>query len=343
MPSSELVVDALDRAAADGHTVLPDRVLTAILAGRGLTGAAASAAIESAHDDGDVVTAVDGAGGRMFSRTSIAKAERAVAEAVAGLAVTDALMVVDAALDTAEKAAAELQDTGVHVITDAHDLDVTAAAIALATAPADAPVAIVGDGGLPPPIGPGQVFADLLAVATALDIPVERHGADDDPIGALCARIRAGELPPVPDEPSRRVVVVPAPDGVGATRRTCQLVTDSIPRVFGVKDADIAVLSPLRRGPAGTAALTDAGLPVHPLRIARGRQWPAVVAVLPPESCGLLSRPVVYAMFRAARDHLSIVHAAGPTLARAVRTVAARPRRTMLAAQLSALASEVVS
>lgn len=343
MPSSELVVTVLDSAAADGHTVVPDAVLTAILAGHGVVGTAAAAAVEAAQDSGDVAAVSDSAGGWLFSRADVAAAEQAVAEALASLAAADALMLVDAPPDAAERAAAELRDTDVHVIADAHDLDVLAAAVALAEVPPDAPVALVGDGGLPPPAGPGQVFADLLAAATALDVPVERHHTgDDDPVGALAARIRAGELPPVPDEPSRRVVVVPAADGVAAARRAGQLVTDSIPRVFDLSGDDIAVLSPLRRGPAGTEALSAADLPVHPLRAVRGRQWPAVVAVLPPEGCGLLSRPVVYAMVRAARQHLSIVHAAGPTLARAVRTVGARPRRTRLAALLSAPTLEVV-
>ena len=58
-------------------------------------------------------------------------------------------------------------------------------------------------------------------------------------------------------------------------------------------------------------------------------------AVLPPEACGILSRPVVYALFSRATTHLSVVHAAGPTLARAVRTVTARPRRTRLPELLS--------
>jgi exodeoxyribonuclease V alpha subunit len=69
---------------------------------------------------------------------------------------------------------------------------------------------------------------------------------------------------------------------------------------------------------------------------AQGSEWPAVVAVLPPESGGLLSRPLVYTALTRARRHLSIVHAAGPALARAVREVGARPRRTRLTELLRA-------
>lgn len=63
----------------------------------------------------------------------------------------------------------------------------------------------------------------------------------------------------------------------------------------------------------------------------QGSEWPAVVAVLPGEAAGMLSRPLVYTAFTRARRHLSVVHAAGPALARAVRSVDERPRRTRLA------------
>jgi exodeoxyribonuclease V alpha subunit len=67
---------------------------------------------------------------------------------------------------------------------------------------------------------------------------------------------------------------------------------------------------------------------------AQGSEFPAVVAVLPPEAGGLLSRPLVYTAFTRAQRHLSVVHAAGAALARAVRDVGALPRRTRLGALL---------
>jgi exodeoxyribonuclease V alpha subunit len=63
---------------------------------------------------------------------------------------------------------------------------------------------------------------------------------------------------------------------------------------------------------------------------AQGSEWPAVVAVLPPEAGGMLSRPLVYTALTRARRHLSVVPAVGPALVRAVREVGARPRRTRL-------------
>jgi exodeoxyribonuclease V alpha subunit len=67
---------------------------------------------------------------------------------------------------------------------------------------------------------------------------------------------------------------------------------------------------------------------------AQGSEFPAVVVVLPPEAGRMLSRPLVYTALTRAQRHLSIVHAAGPAVARAVRQVGALPRRTRLATLL---------
>lgn len=68
---------------------------------------------------------------------------------------------------------------------------------------------------------------------------------------------------------------------------------------------------------------------------AQGSEFRAVIVVLPPEAGRMLSRPLVYTGLTRAREHLSVVHGAGPALARAVREIGARPRRTMLAAALT--------
>ena len=63
---------------------------------------------------------------------------------------------------------------------------------------------------------------------------------------------------------------------------------------------------------------------------AQGSEFAGVVVVLPPESVTMLSRPLFYTALTRAQRHLSVVHAVGPALARAVRTVGAEPRRTRL-------------
>ena len=67
---------------------------------------------------------------------------------------------------------------------------------------------------------------------------------------------------------------------------------------------------------------------------AQGSEWPAVVAVFPAEATGMLSRPLVYTALTRAQRHLSVVHGAGPALARAVQDIGERPRQTRLAGLL---------
>lgn len=89
--------------------------------------------------------------------------------------------------------------------------------------------------------------------------------------------------------------------------------------------------------PSGTATV-HAGALRHGWAVtvhrAQGTRWPAVVAVIPGEAAGALTRPLAIGAFTRARRHLSVVHAAGPELARAVRERAEPSRRTRLTALL---------
>ncbi len=104
-------------------------------------------------------------------------------------------------------------------------------------------------------------------------------------------------------------------------------------RVTAVKERGLVVTF-AGTGPVdvGAASLGDLrhgwAITVHR---AQGSEFPAVVAVLPAEAGGLLSRPLVYTAFTRAQRHLSVVTSAGPAVARAVREVGAQPRRTRLA------------
>lgn len=86
--------------------------------------------------------------------------------------------------------------------------------------------------------------------------------------------------------------------------------------------------------PSGTATVPEHALRHGwsvSVRRAQGTRWPAVVAVLPAEAGGALTRPLVVGALTRARRHLSVVHAAGAELAHAVRERAEPPRRTRLA------------
>jgi exodeoxyribonuclease V alpha subunit len=98
-------------------------------------------------------------------------------------------------------------------------------------------------------------------------------------------------------------------------------------------EGDGTVIVEFASGPAAVKGKALADL-VHGWAItvhrAQGSEFPAVVVVLPPEAGGMLSRPLVYTALTRAQQHLSIVHAAGPIVARAVRQIGAVPRRTRL-------------
>ncbi|MEJ7650689.1 MAG: AAA family ATPase [Nakamurella sp.] len=293
------------------------------------------------------------------------------------------------------------------VIDEASMLDVELAAALFAALPEHCHLVIVGDPAQLPSIGPGRVLGDLIDAGS---IPVTSlvklyRQAEGGAIARLAAAVRAGELPAV-DDPEHEVVVIPAAASAEAAHRVVQLVTDSIPRVFGVQGAELQVVTPVHGGPAGTQALNrelkkklnpgsgtvrgfDVGdrvvatanhLDASPtgyangevgtvvstgeksLRVAfstgeadisgkslgdllhgwaitvhraQGSEWDAVVAVLPPEAGIMLSRPLVYTALTRARRHLSVVHAAGAAVARGVKQVGERPRRTQLGVLLA--------
>src|SRR3954469_17079460 len=290
-------------------------------------------------------------------------------------------------------------DAEIVVVDESSMLDVELAA-ALVEACADGThLLLVGDPAQLPSIGPGRVLADVLesGAVPAVELTTLHRQAEGGTIARLAAAVRGGDLPPVED-PTREVVVVNAASSDEASRRVLQLVTDSIPRALGIPSAEVQVVTPVHRGPAGTMALNKAlkqrlnpgdgtvsgfdvgdrvvatanhlddgfangevgvvvtaaegtltidfgagpvtvpakaiGDLVHGWAItvhrAQGSEWPAVVSVLTPEAGGMLSRPLVYTAWTRAQRHLSVVHAAGAALARGVREVGARPRRTRL-------------
>ena len=311
-------------------------------------------------------------------------------------------------------------DDDVIVVDEASMLDAELAAALLEACPDGCHLLLVGDPAQLPSIGAGRVLGDVVisGAVPVTELTTLYRQSEGGSIARLAGAVRRGELPALPPDPAKEVVVVPARESAEAAHRTVQLVTDSIPRALGIPVSDVQVVTPVHRGPAGTVELNaalkarlnpgdgevggfdvgdrvvatanhlpsaggegdgrgfangevgtvtgtqDGGLVVTftgtgpvtvPLRAvgdlshgwaitvhrAQGSEFPAVVAVLPPESGGLLSRPLVYTAFTRAQRHLSVVHAAGAALARAVSEVGARPRRTRLAGLLREAAAQL--
>ncbi len=299
-------------------------------------------------------------------------------------------------------------DADVVVVDEASMLDVELAA-ALVDALADGThLVIVGDPAQLPSIGPGRVLGDIIdsAAIPVTELRTLYRQTEGGSIARLAIAVRGGELLRM-DDPEREVVVVAARGSDEAARRVVQLITDSIPRVFGATGDQVQVVTPVHRGPAGTQALNralkaainpgtgtvrgfDVGdrvvatanhLDAEPVGYANGEvgtvvstgdnlvrvaftggeadvsgkaladllhgwaitvhraqgsEWECVVVVIPPEAGSMLSRPLVYTALTRAKRHLSVVHAAGGQVARAVRDVGSLPRRTRLTALLRA-------
>jgi exodeoxyribonuclease V alpha subunit len=150
-------------------------------------------------------------------------------------------------------------DADVVVVDEASMLDVELAAGLVEACSDGTHLLLVGDPAQLPSIGAGRVLGDLVdsgAVPTS-ELSTLYRQAEGGTIARLATAVRGGDLPTVED-PAHEVVVVPTRNGADAARRVVQLVTDSIPRALGIPAAEVQVVTPVHRGPAGTEALNVA-------------------------------------------------------------------------------------
>jgi exodeoxyribonuclease V alpha subunit len=150
-------------------------------------------------------------------------------------------------------------DADLIVVDEASMLDAELAAALVEACPDGARLLLVGDPAQLPSIGPGRVLADIIDSGGVPVTELSRlyRQRDGGVIARLAAAVRGGTLPPV-DSPDREVVVLAARSSADAAHRVMQLVTDSIPRALGIPAADIQVITPVHKGPAGTVALNQA-------------------------------------------------------------------------------------
>ncbi|MFL4947126.1 helix-hairpin-helix domain-containing protein [Streptomyces sp. MMS24-I31] len=146
-------------------------------------------------------------------------------------------------------------DLDLLVVLDAPQLDVETAALLVESLPDGARLVWAGDPGVLWSVGPGRVFADLLAARVCPQIA--SRVPDPGPLGELVSGIGVGELNQVA-APGKEVVIVPVRDAGEAVHRTVQLVADSVPRAIGVPAEETVVITPGHGGAAGTRALNAA-------------------------------------------------------------------------------------
>ncbi|WP_346083607.1 ATP-dependent RecD-like DNA helicase, partial [Streptomyces thermocarboxydus] len=141
------------------------------------------------------------------------------------------------------------------VVLDAPQLDVETGALLTESMPDGARLVLSGDPAVLWSVGPGRVFADLLAARACPQVASRRP--DPGPLGELVSGIGVGELLQV-EAPGKEVVIVPVRDAGEAVHRTVQLVADSVPRAIGVPAEDTQVITPGHGGAVGTRVLNAA-------------------------------------------------------------------------------------
>ncbi|HUA76305.1 MAG TPA: ATP-dependent RecD-like DNA helicase [Acetobacteraceae bacterium] len=145
------------------------------------------------------------------------------------------------------------------VLDEASMLDVPLARALLRAVPPAAALLIVGDVDQIPSVGPGQVLADIIASGA---VPVIRlrevfRQAAASRIIRNAHRINQGEMPETDsDAEDSDFHFVPAADPDELLRKLIALVTERIPRRFGLDPVrDIQILCPMNRGTLGARAL----------------------------------------------------------------------------------------
>ncbi|MGV9695636.1 helix-hairpin-helix domain-containing protein [Streptomyces sp. NPDC003470] len=146
-------------------------------------------------------------------------------------------------------------DLDLLVVLDAPQVDVETGALLAESLPDGARLVLAGDPGVLWSVGPGRVFADLLAARICPQVASRRP--DPGPLGELVSGIGIGELSQV-EAPGKEVMIVPVRDAGEAVHRTVQLVADSVPRAIGVPAEETLVITPGHGGAAGTRALNAA-------------------------------------------------------------------------------------
>ena len=149
------------------------------------------------------------------------------------------------------------------VVDEASMIDVELARALLSAVPPAARLVVVGDVDQLPSVGPGAVLRDVIDSATVPFVRLERifRQARESRIVQNAHAILHGQTPESAgaDDPFADFFVIQRRDPEEAARTVVELVTERMPKRFGLHPRDdIQVLTPMHRGPAGTQALNAA-------------------------------------------------------------------------------------
>jgi exodeoxyribonuclease V alpha subunit len=122
---------------------------------------------------------------------------------------------------------------------------------------------LVGDVDQLPSVGPGSILRDAIASQAVPCVRLMKifRQAEKSLIVQNAHRINSGELPVIPEkgDPTADFFVMERRDPEETKKAVIDMVTRHIPRKFGLDPVrDIQVLTPMNRGPVGTAVLNEA-------------------------------------------------------------------------------------
>ncbi|MGI6367870.1 MAG: ATP-dependent RecD-like DNA helicase [Anaerolineae bacterium] len=127
---------------------------------------------------------------------------------------------------------------------------------------------LVGDIDQLPPVGPGAVLHDLIALDAShpgpalkvvrLEKVFRQEAGEVSLIAANCQRVRQGQRPLPPTRPEADYFEMPRETAQEALELAVDLVCDRLPRYLGVPPEEIQVLVPMHGGDAGVQALNAA-------------------------------------------------------------------------------------
>ncbi len=211
-------------------------------------------AILSVFDRAKVVTRLAAPTGRAAKRMSEATGREA--------ATLHRLLEFEPKKNAFKRDAKNPLDAGAVIVDESSMVDIWMAD-ALTQAIADgARLVLVGDVDQLPSVGPGSFLRDAINSGVVPCVRLVRifRQAEKSLIVQNAHRINAGELPVIPaaGDTSSDFFVVEKRDAEEARRVIIELVTNRIPRRFGLDPIrDIQVLTPMHRGAAGTQALNE--------------------------------------------------------------------------------------
>ncbi len=147
------------------------------------------------------------------------------------------------------------------VIDEVSMLDVELAAALLEAIPPLCRLVLVGDADQLPPVGPGNVLADLIKSGAITVIRLDEifRQADQSLIVVNAHRVNSGNMPQIESDPDESdFFFVHRDDPEEAAELAIEFATQRIPAKFGLDPIqDIQVLSPMHRGVLGVTHLNE--------------------------------------------------------------------------------------